>query len=558
MDDLLWRRQELARQKSASKRFVEGTLFLSLAVFFCKALGLFYIVPLQRMIGDFGVGLYNMAFPVYTIFLTLSTAGLPLAVSKFVAEFNARGDIGTSRRLFHRVSLILTASGWVAAVVLYLGAPVYVKLFASNEALVIPVVRALAPALLVFPVLASLRGYFQGWQRMQPTGNSQMLEQVGRVGTVLLAAFYLSRHHYPAEQIAAVCTGGAFIGGLLALAVLLRYYIRHRRELDASETRSRYTGSMFLLLRKVLVYAVPISLGALVVPLFNQVDVSTVEASLRAAGFSAYDAAAQFGVLSGRAMKLTAIPAAFASTIALTIIPLVSEAHALGDAEGVRRRAELGLRVTLLAVLPAATGLAVLAEPVNVLLFANGKGSDAIAILSVSTVFSTMESVSTGVLQGIGYSMLPVVHLFVGLTVKVALNLGLVPRWGITGSAWASVISYVVASQLNLWRLRQRAGLRISAVQIGLKPLAASLVMGAVLLLFRQVVLWFWLPSGFQDHPGATAVYVAASVIVGAVLYVILLLRMGLVSEQELQAYPWLGKWYAAAARRFPSLIRAR
>lgn len=533
----------MKRKRNAAQHFIRGTFLLSAAVFFCKLLGLVYIVPLQHLIADKGVGIYNAAYPIYNIFLQISTAGLPLAISKFVSEYNAKGDYRTSEALYRRILWCMWLSGLVFALIQYFGAPLYVKYFAGDNPDVIPAVQAMAPALLVFPAIAVMRGYFQGWQMVEPTGYSQVVEQLVRVATVLGVAYFLARQHAPVEEIAAVSTIGAFTGGLAALWWLVRTARRHRPVVRAALRRTMVSSPvpMGKLLLRVLVYAVPISLGALVVPLFNQADVSTVTTALvHQAGLTKDQAMEQFGILSGRAQKIIAIPATFAATVALTIIPLVSEAYAVRDYEGVRRFAALSLRASILIALPAGVGLALLAGPINVLLFGDESGTAAIAILALSTVFSTLESVSSSVLQGMGMTMRPVVHLMIGLVLKVLLNLWWVPLWGIQGAAAASVVAYFVAAELNLYSMKKATSLRLSPLALWGKPVLATAGMAAV--------VWGWqewmaggLTGGAASSRWALVFDLIGAVGVGAAGFAVFALLLGAVSQRDVESIPRVG-----------------
>ncbi|MDI3257566.1 MAG: polysaccharide biosynthesis protein [Kyrpidia sp.] len=539
----------LKQKRSAAQHFIHGTVFLSAAVFFCKFLGLVYIVPLQHLIADKGVGIYNAAYPIYNIFLQISTAGLPLAISKFVSEYNAKGDYRTSERLYRSLSVIMWVSGLLFAVVQYFGAPLYVKYFAGDNSDVIPAVRAMAPALLVFPVIALMRGYFQGWQMVEPTGYSQVAEQVIRVATVLGVAYVMTARGAPVEDIAALSTLGAFTGGLAALWWLVRTARRHRPSVRLLLRRAmvRNAVSMRRLLVRVAVYAVPISLGALVVPLFNQADVSTVTVSLvHHAGMTKDEAMAQFGILSGRAQKIIAIPATFATTVALTIIPLVAEAYAMRDHAGVRRFAALSLRASILIALPAGVGLAILAGPTNIVLFGNDAGTAAIAILALSTVFSTLESVSSSVLQGMGMTMRPVVNLFIGLIIKIILNLWWVPLWGIEGAAAASVVAYWVAAELNLYHMKRLTSLRLSPAALWGKPVLATAAMVGV------VRLWQWLTGGLSGaHPSRWFLTfdLFGAVLAGVAGFAVFAVFLGAVAPAEVEALPRIGPALARLLR---------
>ncbi|MBE3551704.1 MAG: polysaccharide biosynthesis protein [Kyrpidia tusciae] len=539
----------LKEKRTAAQHFVHGTLFLSAAVFFCKLLGLIYIVPLQHLIADRGVGIYNAAYPIYNIFLQISTAGLPLAISKFVSEYNAKGDYRTSERLYRALLVMMWFSGLLFAAIQYFGAPAYVRYFAGDNKDVIPAVQAMAPALLVFPVIAIMRGYFQGWQMVEPTGYSQVVEQIVRVVTVLGVAYAMTQWGAPVEQIAAMSTLGAFTGGLAALWWLVGTSRKHRPGVRALLRKSMVSTAvpMGRLLARVVVYAIPISLGALVVPLFNQADVSTVTMSLvHQVGLSQDEAMAQFGILSGRAQKIIAIPATFATTVALTIIPLVSEAYAVRNYAGVQRFAALSLRASILIALPAGVGLALLAGPTNIVLFGNDAGTAAIAILALSTVFSTLESVSSSVLQGMGMTVRPVVNLFIGLVLKVVLNLWWVPLWGIGGAAAASVVSYWVAAELNLYQMKRLTSLRLSPIALWGKPALATAGMVVA------VQLWQWVFGGWMgaDHSRwVLALELGGAVMIGAGAFAVSAVFLGAVAPKEVESLPRVGPAVARLLR---------
>jgi len=498
------------------------------------------------------VGLYNLAYPIYTIFLTLSTAGLPLAVSKFVAEHNAKGDYRTSERLFRLVTTLLTLSGIAFALLLYAGAPLYVNLFLNGNRDMIPIVRAITPALLIFPAMATLRGYFQGWQSMSPTGNSQMVEQIVRVVTVLGAAIYMMDAHYSIVNIAAVATFGAFTGGVGGLLVLLVYIRKQRQKVhQLLRSSARPSVPMKPLMRRVLAYALPISLAALVVPLFNQVDASTVEGLLRAAHFSIEQTEKLFGILGGRAWKIIAIPATFSSTIALTVIPMISESHARRDLSELRQRAFVAIRLTVYVAVPSAVGLAILAGPVDTLLFRNALGAGTIAILSISNIFSSLESVSSGALQGLGKTYRPVVNLFIGLVIKIILNLLMIPLWGIAGAAMATVLSYIVASQLNLGAIRTTiSGIRLPASRLWTVPILGSALMYMVIWLLEHTVFHAYASSQFIGHAVINTLFLLLAVGIGGFVYVGVLLITGAVNIDELLSFPKIGRLFRFILRK--------
>lgn len=498
------------------------------------------------------MGLYNMAYPIYSSLLLISTAGFPVAVSKFVSEYVALGDLRTSQRIY-RVSLVLLACiGFAGALTLYALAPAFAQL--SGDPRAVWAIRAIAPALFVVPALSAMRGYFQGWQMMEPTGISQVVEQLVRVGTILVAASLALRWGFGAPIAAAGAAFGAVTGALAGLLVMLYFFWRQRRRglNQAAPGHERAdTGAVTLsyaqIMRKLLYYAVPVSLGALVIPVMSNVDAFTVTNLLKQGGLSQILATRDYGILSGRAFKLMMFPAALASSIGVALMPAVSEAHSLRHAEDTSARALMGLRMTLLFALPASVGLWLLARPIDVALFRDAAGYHSIQILGLATLFSTVQIALAASLQGLGAVYLPLRSLVFGVIAKVLLNFVLVPRFGIDGAAAATVGSYALAATLNFIALQRLLGLRTPWRMLLLKPLLATFVMSA--FTFSLYVQWQRWHVPVPARLGAAIVTVICVAVAG-VIYLLALLGAGGLMEGEVEAVPRIGRPLAGILRR--------
>ncbi len=534
--------------------FLRGALVLGLAGILSKVLGSVYTIFLQNIIGDRGIGLYQMAYPIYSTLLILSTAGFPVAVSKFVAEHIALGDYAGAKKVFRVSSALLTLSGVVCFFMLYYGADRFAVWFGDQDAAI--AIRAISPALLVVPIMSAFRGYFQGWQRMEPTAVSQVTEQLVRVGTILVAAVLLLKWGYSEAHAAAGAAFGAFTGGVFGFLILLVYAWR-RRELFRHDMRFRNKVPQQRTrahIKKLCWYALPISLGALVVPLMNNIDVVTVVNLLKACGYSQQEATEMFGLLTGRAFKLMLLPTTFASAIGTALLPAIAAAIALKNATLVARRMELAMRMTVLVALPSAVGLALLASPIDIMLFKDTEGTQAIIAIAAATLFASIQLTTSSILQGMGVVYVPVRNLFIGAVVKLGLNFLLVPIWGINGAALSTVISYLLATLLNLYSMYRRTGVVFDLRAMLVRPLLATFFMGvAAYSILRE--LWPLLAGVLSSErlvaAAATLVAIAGS---GAV-YALALMVTGAVTRSDIAGIPKVGPRLGALFQKL-GLIR--
>ena len=283
------------------KNFLQGAVILSIAGILSKIMGALYRIPLARLIGDQGMGLYQMAYPIYTTILALATAGVPVAISVLVSRKETQGLTGDSKKLF-RVSLaVLFVVGIILSIVVMQSAH-----FIANSILKQPLayypILAVAPAIFFAGLMSVFRGYFQGKQSMMPTAVSQVIEQLFRVTAVLILAVMLFPRGL--EYAAAGATFGAVVGGLVGLIVLCIYYLWFRKTERPGQSLI-YSGANSAELAKEMVrLAVPVSLGAVVLPLVQMLDAVIVPGRLMSIGYSTAEATALYGQLSGMAAVL--------------------------------------------------------------------------------------------------------------------------------------------------------------------------------------------------------------------------------------------------------------
>ncbi|HCU07645.1 MAG TPA: polysaccharide biosynthesis protein, partial [Clostridiales bacterium] len=289
-----------------NKTFVKGALILGIAGLTIKVLGAAFRIPLTNIIGDDGMGYYQTAYPIYVLFLTIATAGIPTAISRMVAERNAIDQPYEAHRVFKLSFLLLLAIGLTSSSILFFGAERITALIKEPEA--VHAMKAIAPALFFVPLMASFRGYFQGRQNMTPTAVSQVIEQLFRVAVGLGLAVYLLPKGL--QYSAAGASFGATAGGIFGFLGILILYLFHKKEIaadleHADRTPIENTGAILL---GLLVIAVPITIGASIMPIINAIDTAIVKSRLVDIGYDSALARSLYGQLTGMAAPLINFP----------------------------------------------------------------------------------------------------------------------------------------------------------------------------------------------------------------------------------------------------------
>ncbi|MBP1996170.1 putative polysaccharide biosynthesis protein [Paenibacillus eucommiae] len=540
---------------------MQGTVLLAGAAIVSKLLGTLQKIPLQNMAGDGAFGIYNAVYPLYILILFLATAGFPITVSKFVSERAAVGDFQGAKRIVKISSLLLFGSGLVFFLLLYFGADklaAWIGISQTERA-----IRSVSFALLLTPVMAVLRGYFQGYQNMKPTAVSQVLEQLVRVITMVALLLYFVSFEYSLDWIAAGATFGAVTGAAAGLAVMLFYWRRgalerkkERATLEKAAVGTIQGVSTWRLVKQITAYAIPICLGTIAVPILTLVDTFTMPRLLAVSPFSEAEAMRQFG-LYNRGLPLVQLVAMIVSAMSVALVPAIAEAKAKGQTALIRSRTELSVRLTWMVGLAASFGLAFAAVPINIMLYKTDEASWAMAIIAFTALFSALNTVSGSVLQGIGAVRTPALSLLLAIVLKALGNVLLMPRWGIEGAALSAVIAFAAAAGLTLVQAARCTGARFALRQYAAGPTLAVGLMGgclAALQLGAKAVPAWLLPPERWAYSAIALLCVAG----GAACYVVVLLRSGSISREDLRLFPQLDRKVTPILTKYKLLPKAR
>lgn len=525
-------------EKDEKRSFIKGAFVLAVAQLVSKVLGAVYRIPLYLLIGSEGIGLVQMAYPVYSTVLALSTAGIPVAISKVVAENLARGHRAGAYRAF-QVSLgILAVTGAIFSAALLLSARYIAGTVAKDPRAYYPLL-AISPAIFFVAVMSAFRGFFQGQQDMVPTAISQVLEQILRVGTMFVLAFLLMGRGV--EYAAAGATFGAVTGAMGGLAFL---YVVYRGRLDLSRMAvyaSDGDAGVMAVLKQIIALAIPISLASIVMPIIQLIDMAVVPGRLQAGGATVTQATTLYGQLSGGAIPLINLPTVFTAALATSLVPSISSAFALGNSRLVSHRTTLATRLTMVVVLPSAFGLLVLAEPIGAFLFDDPGIGVPLEVLAPGVIFIGLQMTTSGILQGLGRTTVPLRTLSAGAVVKMFLTWFLTPRLGIRGAALSSVAGFFVASALNYAAVMRYTGRPQDLAGTFFKPLLAGAAMS---VLAREV------NARLLGLTGRGWISVPGAIVVAALVYFVVLVALGGLKPSDLEVVPKVGPTMSKALGR--------
>ncbi|MFC0214036.1 oligosaccharide flippase family protein [Paenibacillus chartarius] len=476
---------------------IKGTLILTVAALVARFIGVFQKIPLVHLLDDTGMGSYGIAFNLYSSLLVVATAGIPSALSKLVAESTALGRQREADRIYRAAVWFSLASGFVMAVLLFALAPWYAESAGDPKAAL--ATQAIAPAMLMFPLIAVMRGYFQGRRRMMPNGVSQVIEQVFRLAAAVGLAYALL-HVGDVEAIAGASFGGV-VGGAAALAVMVYYMLKLRREdrVAASEAgKGNEDGASAPLMPYRVIYAkllrlsVPIVLYSVVVTLIYLID-SRLLHPLLSGTFELEQRRELLGILTGRAQSLAGIPIILAIALSQSIVPIISAAYSSGNLEQVRSQTSRVLQISLLSGLPAVLLIAIAARPIDGAIFGYEKTAYGyenapyiIGLLTMGALFQILMQTSGGVLMGMGKMKALIVSVGIGIAIKLAGTYALAPFIGIYGLIVSTGLCFVAMTAFNLLVLRKEINFHV----LGRKWIGLGLTTAVIVGLGIPLELW--------------------------------------------------------------------
>jgi stage V sporulation protein B len=531
-----------------TQSFLSGTLTLLGAGIITKALGALFIIPLTRLIGAEGVGLLQMASPVFVAVLVLAASGVPVATSKLVSERLAVGDESGSRQV---VSVCLGAMipvGISLSYALYTGAGLISAFMVRDPRVFFPL-RCLSPAICFVTCSAVFRGYFQGLRIMAPTAVSNMTEQAVRVIVGLWLAYALLPRgvHWSA---AGAAIGGS-CGSLAGLLLLVTYFIvvgrghvtqKSRWKPANLSTQSPDRRSFLSTLKEIVRLATPVTVASLVWPLQDFLNAAVIPARLQHIGFSVSRSAELYGHLSGMALGLVAVPSVVTTAMAINLVPQLSASHAKGQRSRTVQLTKSAVRGALLVGIPASVGLMTLPTEISALVFGDPGAGVPLRLMAFSATFLCLQQTTASVLNGVGKVGLPLRNGLIGAACATLANYVLtgIPGADIKGAALGIGLGFLITGILNMIDCGKLTGAGLRLFITGWRAAVGSVIMFPVVQGINALLLMGTLSS---------AVSASCAIFAGVLVYGLALIFLGELSSREIAVIPVLGNSLARALR---------
>ena len=481
--------------KTKGQNYMHGAAILTVGVIIMKILGVFYKIPLGNILGDEGYSMFMGAYSIYNIFFTLATAGLPVALSRLVAEADANGRVRQEEKLFRVALSTFTVIGVVFGLIMFCFPNWLAAVYLENPDAAMSI-RAMAPAILLVCMVSAYRGYCQGNGNMLPTTVDEVLEVLFKViSGLILAVVMLKMYEGKANALPMGSAGAIFgvsIGSVISLLYMVIYKQRNYNLLSAPYTGGRdpmdvpedddKVDSAMAIVKSLLAIGIPIAFGACIMALLNSVDSKLCMNRLQnAAGFNYQQAKVLYGVY-GKAQTLFNLPAAFITPLTISLVPAISAALARGNRDEASLITEDSLRISSFISIPMGVGLCVMSYPIMNVLYpgSHEAGPLLLAVMGIASFFVCIVLMENAILVSSGKEKLTMLTLISGSVLKIVINWFLVarPEVNISGAPVGTLVSYFYMASLNYFFMCRTLDRRPRLLRIFSGSVAASLLMG--------------------------------------------------------------------------------
>lgn len=527
---------------SDQKKMFRGTFLLTAATFTTQILGMLYLIPFYSIMGgEENLALYGYAYTPYTIMLSIAAAGVPGAVSKFVAKYNALGAYETSQKLYKSSLLVMMASGIIAFLALYFMAPVIAEAQSAaggggdhrwSTEDITSIIRVISFAVIVVPFMATWRGIFQGHESFGPTSVSSVVEQILRIAVLLSGAFIvinvMDGSIKTANEIAVFAAFVGAVGATVTLAIFWRKrkpFMAEQRRQDKSGISLSY-GEMY---KEIIRYGLPFIIVSMSIPVVLFIDQMTHNNALSLAGVPGSLQDSWFGMLNLTTHKLVMIPTAFASAFAITILPFITKNYQQKLFDNVHSQVKSMILMLLFFVIPAGLGMMILSAPIYTSFYSyNEIGIMILTFYAPVSIIISMFSVTCSIVQGIDKQNLTFYVVIIMLIIKAAINIPLIMNFYTVGAVMGTAIALGAGVIMNLIIIKKHGKIRFRAF---VAPIFQIVVCALAMLLAVEVV-YYLLMMNIDEMTTLTSVLtLLVTIPAGVVVYLFISFKTGLADE---------------------------
>ncbi len=519
--------------KDTQNTFLKGSAWMTFGSIASRILGALYIIPWYAWMGPYGNianALTARSYNIYTIFILISTAGIPGAIAKQVAKYNALNEYGIGRKLFRKGLILMAILGIVSAAIMYFASPLLASNGSQSDPRQVAVMRSLSYAILIIPILSIMRGYFQGYADMMPSAMSQFVEQFARVVWMLLTAFVIMQIQHGSYVHAVIQSNlAAAIGALFGIGLLIWFLFSRRNQLNylVEHSNNRIHVSTTELFMEIIEQAIPFIIIDSGITLFSLVDQYTFHPMIASLVHASSDTIEDWYALFGlNANKLIMIIVSLASAMAVTAIPLLSAAHTRGDYKSISHQIANTMDLFLFVMIPAAFGMAAISKPMYTIFYGpDALGSNVLYVSAFTAISLGLFTVLMAILQGLSENGLAIKYLILGLILKGILQYPMIFLFKIYGPLVATNLGLLVIVFLALKHLEVQYNFNLNRTSRRLLGITAfSIGMFAIVKLVE-----FGLGKFLNaDHRIAALIIVILAVGVGVIFYGLVTLKTNL------------------------------
>jgi stage V sporulation protein B len=517
--------------------FIKGAMILLAAGIINRLLGFAPRIALPRIIGAEGVGIFQLSYPFLIVLLTFITGGIPLAVAKWIAEAESQGDKRRVQSIFHTAMGLAVFLAVVLTMGMLLFAPFIIR-HLMPDTRVYYTFLVMSPMLLIVGVSSVYRGYFQGKQNMIPSAVSQTVETVVRIiGSMAFAWLLLPRG---LEWASAGAMLGVVAGEVAALLVLYWKYVSAKKSGERQTKNSTAPNgekppsraySPSFVLRRLLRLSIPVTGSKLVGSVSYLLESIFTAKSLAIAGIATGLATAQYGALQGMIIPLVLLPTALTYSLAVSLVPSLSEAAARGDHALIHKRLHQSMRIALVSGAPFVVVMAIFAAPLCEIIYDHGEYASMLRLLAPVAIFIYLQAPLQAALQALDKPGAALLNTFIGAVVKLVLIIQLAskPELGINGALIAISVNIALVTLLHAYSVMRYIGFRMAFPDF--------IKVGASMLIMAAASRWL---MGAMPLSAEWLALLAAS-FAGVILYLLLMVLLGLIDRHDLTRIPWLG-----------------
>ena len=512
--------------------FLHGTMLLAMATAIVKVIGAFYSIPLNAIIGEQGFGYYSTAYEIYTVLLMVSTAGLPVAMSRMISAASSLGHYRQVRKIYTVSKTIFLTLGLVGALLMTLFCRQLADFQEQPDAWA--AIAALGPCCFLICLMSTYRGFFQGQSNMIPTSTSQVMEAVCKLIVGISAAIVLLWYAQSYSLAAAGAIFGVTMSCLLSSIYLNRCFRKAYKDLPPS---CEEVDSGKTIAKTLLAIAVPITIGSAGLQILTVLETKIYMSRLLET-MTQNQADIQKGIYNFT-QKIFNMPCAFITPITISVIPAITAQLTTGDSKAVKATEESSVRVTALIAAPCAVGLAVLAGPVTALLggYTEEKlalSTSLMAVLGICVIFNAIVLLTNAIMQAHGHVNLPVVNMFVGGVLKLVVIAILTanPAIGIVGTPIGSLMCYVCITVLNLVSIKRVIPESPAILKNLMKSVAAAAIMG--------VAVWATLQglTSLLGEDMSRIISCGIPIVVGVAVYAVAAIKLRAITREDCLLLP--------------------